>query len=185
MTEAERLNEFSKLMETACLTIPFVDWLVQTGFFSAPASLEGAGAYAGGLYDHGKATIIQLNKWNMTWQRPASPYLIGMFHDLCKMDETKEVIDDEGVTFFGEDVARDVESHFEAVTPPLPGHGEKSIMLLSRFMTLTEEEIYCIRYHMGLAVPDEQEAFTAACKRFPNVLFTHTAQFYATNVQEL
>jgi len=31
----------------------------------------------------------------------------------------------------------------------LTGHGDKSVMLLSRWIGLTEEEIFCIRYHMG------------------------------------
>ena len=31
----------------------------------------------------------------------------------------------------------------------LTGHGDKSIIMLSQFLNLTEEEILCIRFHMG------------------------------------
>ena len=50
------------------------------------------------------------------------------------------------------------EAHFEHSSDVLlKGHGDKSIMLLSQFMTLTEEEIMCIRYHMGAYVRDDWE----------------------------
>lgn len=56
-------------------------------------------------------------------------------------------------------------------------------MLLSMHTTLTEEEIMCIRYHMG-AFTDKEEwrDYTNAVKNFPNVLWTHHADMLASHV---
>ena len=65
----------------------------------------------------------------------------------------------------------------------LKGHGDKSVMLLSQFYTLTDEEIMCIRYHMG-AFTDKSEwnDYTRAVSQYPNVLWTHQADMLATHV---
>lgn len=65
----------------------------------------------------------------------------------------------------------------------LKGHGEKSVMLLSQFYTLTEEEICCIRYHMGAFTPKEEwNDYTGAIHAYPNVLWTHHADMLASHV---
>jgi len=65
----------------------------------------------------------------------------------------------------------------------LTGHGDKSVMMLSRWMTLTEEEIYCIRFHMGAYETDKWNQFDAAIGAYENVLWTHTADMYASKVK--
>ena len=57
-------------------------------------------------------------------------------------------------------------------------------MMLSQFITLTEEEILCIRYHMGPYVTADWDEYDKAIKKYPNVLFTHTADMYASKVLE-
>ena len=64
----------------------------------------------------------------------------------------------------------------------LKGHGAKSVLILSQFMTLTEEEMLCIRYHMGAYEKEEWQEFDMAIKKYPNVLFTHTADMLASKV---
>lgn len=66
----------------------------------------------------------------------------------------------------------------------LKGHGDKSVMLLSQFYTLTEEEVMCIRYHMG-AFTDKSEwnDYTRAVHIYPNVLWTHQADMLASHVE--
>ena len=69
---------------------------------------------------------------------------------------------------------------------PLKGHGDKSVMLLSQFYRLTEEEIMCIRYHMGaFTVASEWNDYTGAIHRFPNVLWAHTADMIAAHITEV
>jgi hypothetical protein len=65
----------------------------------------------------------------------------------------------------------------------LKGHGDKSVMLLSRFITLTEEEIFCIRFHMGACQTEDWNSYGKAIEKYQTVLFTHTADMYASRVK--
>jgi hypothetical protein len=65
-----------------------------------------------------------------------------------------------------------------------PGHGEKSLLVLMPHISLTDEEIMCIRYHMGAFVDSKEwNYYSRACKKFPNVLFAHTADMLASQVE--
>lgn len=66
----------------------------------------------------------------------------------------------------------------------LKGHGDKSVMVLAQYFKLTEEEIMCIRYHMG-AFCDKSEwnDYTRAVHKYTNVLWTHQADMLASHVE--
>lgn len=51
-------------------------------------------------------------------------------------------------------------------------------------LNLTEEELYCIRWHMG-AFDDKQmwNNYGRACTMYPNVLYTHTADMVAARIK--
>ena len=91
--EQSRINDFENLYAIYCKALdPNVkEWLKENGFFSAPASTKYHGAYAGGLYDHSRAVFWRLYRLTidnkLEWQRPESPFIVGMFHDLCKYDQ--------------------------------------------------------------------------------------------------
>jgi len=55
-------------------------------------------------------------------------------------------------------------------------------MLLSQFITLTEEEMLCIRYHMGAFEKEEWTEYGAAIEKYQNVLWTHHADMLASRV---
>ena len=63
--------------------------LKQQGFFTAPASIHHHGQYKGALFDHShevaKALVNLTEKLGLKWENERSPYIVGMFHDLCKM----------------------------------------------------------------------------------------------------
>ncbi|XCH79036.1 MAG: hypothetical protein WHF31_16200 [Candidatus Dehalobacter alkaniphilus] len=163
-------------------------YLDENGFFTAPASAGHHGAHEGGLFDHSLAVTQALLKLtrnnNLVWQRPESPYLVGMFHDLCKIDSYKW-IQSEATPITGNIVMQREDGHWEYnENTKLKGHGDKSVMLLSMFTALTEEEIMCIRYHMGAFVDkSEWSLYSKAVNLFPNVLFTHTADMIASQVE--
>ena len=55
--------------------------------------------------------------------------------------------------------------------------------MLQRHITLTEQEIACIRWHMGSFTDQKEwENYGSAGERYPAVLFTHTADMYASHV---
>ena len=182
----ERIEEFTSATD-GIVSKEFKQWLMQNGFFNAPASTKYHGNYEGGLFDHSfevMGCLMEMTaKLDLEWQRKESPVIVGLFHDLCKMDEYIKVVDEEGQVMMGTDEVKGEEAHFEHASDVLlKGHGDKSIMLLSQFMTLTEEEILCIRYHMGAYNRDDWEGYDRAIKKYPTVLFTHTADMYASKV---
>ncbi len=188
MNEAQRLAEFSSIMNDVGISVEFTNWLIENGFFTAPASSKYHGAVEGGLYEHSKmvteALVDMTMKLGLHWQRSESPIIIGMFHDLCKIDQYKKVIDKPGVQMFGSDDLKGEESHYEYNEETLlKGHGEKSVMLLAQWMELTEEEILCIRYQMGAYMTDDWKEFDRAIRKYATVLYTHTADMIASKVK--
>lgn len=152
----------------------FIDWLEQVGFFNAPAAIMHHGNYTGGLFDHSFAvaqTLVDYTKeLNLAWDRPWSPYIVGMFHDLCKL---------ESYSYNPETL----EWSYAVDKGVIPGHGEKSVIMLQQHIKLTEEEVACIRWHMGAFEGKEiWSDFSNACNKVSNVLYTHTADMYASQV---
>lgn len=187
----ERLNKFLEVMRlkdgTPLVSPELMDWLISQGFFVKPATIKFHGNYAGGLFDHSLEVMEDLvemtERLNLKWQNPRSPYIVGMFHDLCKLDD---YVDENatGIVLMGSGtpISKDPKWTYNP-NKILKGHGEKSIILLSQFMTLTEEEIMCIRFHMGAYITDEWEQWDAAIRKYETVLWTHTADMYASKVK--
>lgn len=193
-----KVTDFLNLMKlpdgTSIVSDDMVDYLRTYGFFAAPASTKYHGNYEGGLIEHSIAVtkfLVQLTKDNhLTWKNPRSPYVVGMFHDLCKIDqyipqyELREELkpaplnNPKSTTF-----VKTLCGYEYNPDTLLKGHGEKSVMLLSQFYSLTEEEICCIRYHMGAFTPKEEwNDYTGAIHAYPNVLWTHHADMLASHV---
>lgn len=188
LTTNRRIELFNGMMKDK-ISDEFYNWLIQNGFFTQPASTKYHGAYEGGLFDHSyEVTQILLDmtqRLNLQWTRPESPYIIGMFHDLCKIDNYLTIIDEPGETMMGTGEVKGKEVHFEYnPNTILKGHADKSIMLLSQFVNLTEEEMLCIRFHMGAYEGQDQwDNYDKAIRKYETVLFTHTADMYASKVK--
>lgn len=86
-------------------------------------------------------------------------------------------------TLGGEEIRDDFKWEY-ATDTLLRGHGDKSVMVLAQYFKLTEEEIMCIRYHMG-AFCDKSEwnDYTRAVHKYTNVLWTHQADMLASHVE--
>lgn len=145
-------------------------------FFEAPASTKYHGAYEGGLFDHSYAVTKELlnftEKLDLTWQARRLPIVVGMFHDFCKIDSYKRKECNGEISYeYSQDMI-------------IPGHGDKSIILLTQYTPLTLEEIACIRWHMGAYETDTNmwNYYSRAIKEYPNVLYTHTADMIASKI---
>ena len=182
------VTNFQNLMKlpdgTPLVSDDMMDYLWNNGFFTAPASTKYHGNHEGGLLKHSDMAtrfLVVLTKDNhLTWMNPRSPYIVGMFHDLCKIDQYRHPASDLVVDGM---LLPDPSKWEYNPDTLLKGHGDKSVMLLSQFYTLTEEEIMCIRYHMG-AFTDKSEwnDYTRAVSQYPNVLWTHQADMLASHV---
>ena len=173
MLLSERVREFNAVFSGKfIISQEFEEWLCKSGFFTAPASTIHHGNYEGGLFDHSlqvtKKLLWLTESLGLKWELLRSPCIVGMFHDLCKINAYE--MDPAGYFVHAD---KDV----------LPGHGEKSIILLQRFVTLTDEEIACIRWHMGaFDDKDNWSYYSKTCGKFPNVLYTHTADMIASQI---
>lgn len=178
-TLEDRVHKFRESMPP-WVVITFEGWLLRNGFFHAPASTQYHGSYTGGLFDHcyevTKALVHLTEVCNLRWSRAESPYIVGMFHDLCKVDCYQHPLAEGSGT-------PDTSTWEYRKDTTLRGHGDKSVMLLAMHTALTEEEVMCIRYHMGAFTEKEEwRYYTTAVKNFPNVLWTHTADMLASQV---
>ena len=173
MTKDPRIKKFNEVVGRY-ITPEFTDYLIDHGFFDAPASIHHHGTHEGALFDHSMAVTEALvnltHRLNLEWDMERSPYIVGMFHDLCKMDNYQRKP--------GAGEAWEYSN-----SQILTGHGEKSVIMLQQFITLTTEEVLCIRWHMG-AFDDKANwnSYGGAVTAFPNVLYTHTADMIAARI---
>lgn len=183
MTQQERIAKFKSIMAPCFPHIihpETVEELADLGFFTAPASIHHHGQYEGALFDHSlevtKALVNLTEKLGLTWLRRESPLIVGMFHDLCKVDNYKRSAPPHG------DASRGDEWEYNNAVL-LPGHGEKSVIMVQQFFPLTLEEILCIRWHMGAFDSKENwNNYGRSVTEYPNVLYTHTADMIAARI---
>lgn len=138
------------------------------------ASTKFHGNFKGGLLEHSANVALALLDFESEgfthFEKERSPVVVGLFHDICKVGTYEN---DSGV--------------YQKKTDDIwQGHATKSLALFSTDMfgdfKLTEQEALCIRYHMGAYEKDDWAAYGQAIQKYPEVLFTHTADMYATHV---
>ena len=150
----------------------FLNYLLKTDFFTAPASTRFHGSHEGGLLEHSlnvyhclkdyleRDRTKQLYRMNYSEETIA---LCALLHDVCK------------VIFYKTDYrnAKNERGEWEKVPyytidDTLPyGHGEKSVYIISGFMRLTREEAFAIRYHMGFSGVEDKNSIGKAFEMFP------------------
>jgi hypothetical protein len=192
MENDKKMQEgFLKLAEKSGFVVDdsFMNWLVNMGFFMKPASISFHGQQSGDLFRHSFAVadvlIDMTEKFDVEWERPQSPFIVGMFHDVCKMDD---YMDENASDIVMMGTGSPVSKNPKWVKNPeklLKGHGDKSVMMLSQWINLTEEEMLCIRYHMGAYQTDEWQEWDRAIRKYETVLWTHTADMYASKVMDI
>lgn len=177
-------DEFIKLLkETNREGIEnLLEFLEKSDFYTAPASTRFHGCEEGGLLKHSlKVYEILEHKIHNNIINLQSPEesirIIALLHDICKTN------------FYAVDYrnAKNALGVWEKVpyykvedTIPY-GHGEKSVMMISEYIKLTNEEKYSIRWHMGYTEPKElYTTIGLAYTKYPLALLTHEADLEAT-----
>jgi hypothetical protein len=192
--EASRILAFKDVLEPR-VNKAIIDELIEQGFCDMPASVKHHGAYTGALFDHSYAvaSILELftDNLDLKWSRDTSPIVVGMLHDLCKIDKYKQVVTlgpGTQVLNDGKVIAEkvgDIRGTSWDYNPnpfPIKGHGAKSVMLAQKCVNLTDEEMLCIYHHMGAYEKDDWAEFDQAIKLYPNVLWTHQADMIASKI---
>ena len=153
-------------------------YLQTSSFLCDPASSKYHLAEEGGLVLHSVNVWKRLH-WLCNAEATYSDYsvddesiaIVGLLHDLCKV----------GTYIY--DYTGDKLKFSKNDTFPF-GHGEKSVYIINKFMTLTEEEAMAIRYHMGSWNEWEKSDASAVFKKYPLALLAHMADEFATFVDE-
>lgn len=126
--------------------------------------------------------------------------ICGLLHDLCKTHfyttelknqknydpsvvaaaDRRQVKHDTNGDFIWETVP------VYAVDDKVPyGHGEKSVMMIEKYINLTPMERYAIRWHMGFSEPKEHyNVLSAAIEKYPFILAVYEADMEAAYVTE-
>lgn len=188
-TKADRMAEYEAFMGEDVYGVIPVEELDRMGFFDAPASTRHHGNYEGGLFDHSlevaKQLVMLTDKLGLKWKTFNSPKVVGMYHDLCKCDLYVPLVDNYIV--FHEDKTVDVEAVKYMYSPAttINGHGDKSLIFAMPHIKLTDEEIHCIRWHMGAYETDTKKwgFYGRAIAKYPNVLYTHVADMIASHIE--
>ena len=165
-----------------------LNWLESTDFFTAPASTRYHSCHEGGLVEHSLNVCHRLKRvffgenpitHGDESKEKETVAICGLLHDVCKAnfykESTRNVKNDETgkwekVPYFS------IEEKFPF------GHGEKSVFLIERFMTLTSEEAVAIRFHMGEFEKDRSTS--DAYSKYPLAVMLHIADEEATFLDE-
>lgn len=151
MTNKEKFIEICKANIARAGIDDLLNYLDTTDFFTAPASTKFHGNYEGGLLEHSLNVYDNILKVVGILPAENKPSLesltiVSLFHDICKANFYKKgsrnVKDEITGKWFAKEVY-EINDQF-----PL-GHGEKSCIMLERFMRLTANELLAIRWHMG------------------------------------
>lgn len=194
---AKNKEEFIRIMHSLSRkgVDRLLEWLEKTDFYTAPASTKYHCAYKGGLVQHSlnvyrrlmdricnedknrrpeeQLTAAQLAKL------AESATICALCHDLCKVnfyvESTRNVKNKE--TGKWEEVAT------YTIVDPLPyGHGEKSVWMLEKFIRLSQEEAFAIRFHDGDFTGNRNTS--RAFNLFPLAVKLHIADLEATYLDE-
>ena len=161
-----------------------LNFLEKSDFYKAPASTRFHGNYEAGLLEHSlKVYEIYKEKIKQSGlETPeASVIISALLHDICKTN------------FYKVDYrnAKNARGEWEkvpyyAIEDTIPyGHGEKSVMMLTEYIKLTNEEKYSIRWHMGFTEPKElYNTISTVYERYPLALALHEADLEASYILE-
>lgn len=161
----------------------------ETDFFEAPASTKHHLARVGGLAEHSLSVYETMVRLKDTFELDIPLHHIvitGLLHDVCKTDYYIEWQTNHVNSFGGVDC-----SIGWKVDDTLPlGHGEKSLYLISKYLTLSDAEAAAIRWHMGCWTPGVttdkglSQSFNLAAEKYPLVALLISADYISTRLLE-
>jgi hypothetical protein len=175
-------------------TNDLVQWLdTETDYFTGPASANQHCNYEGGLLEHSLSVLeFALNSYNwIIKKKPEYEYLkesiiiCSLFHDVCKtncyVNEEKWTKDSQGKWKSYKGISFKDDFPF--------GHGEKSVIIISKHFELKPEEMLAIRWHMGTfdvapTISNYTQMAYSQASTHPLVRIIHTADVLAMTIEE-
>ena len=194
--EAEKSQFIAALEATGRANVDkVIAGLEELGFFTAPASTRFHGSYPGGLLRHSlnvlsEARVIREAQIRLRPELAAKlpedgVVIAALLHDVCKAEVYKKT-----EKFKRGANGWEKYSGYNVDYSDLPlGHGEKSVVRLLRWgLSLTDDEILAIRWHMhAFDMPSSNEAsgcFSAATAKCPLLAVLIAADGLASRLLE-
>lgn len=167
-------------------SVPLLEWLRRTDFFTAPASSKFHCACPGGLVQHSVSVYRAMMEKHFDPEKDneESFAICALLHDVCKAQFYKEGFRN----VKNEETGAWEKRSFYMVEDSFPyGHGEKSVFLIERFLRLKTSEAMAIRWHMGGfddAARGGSFAVSQAFERYPLAVKLHLADLESTYLRE-
>jgi len=166
-----------------------IQFLEKSDFFDAPSSAKYHSAYKHGLLEHSLNVYHNLIKVRELFDsehqiNDESLIVVALLHDLCKTGFYKIELANRKI----DGIWKQVETY--AYNDRFPcGHGEKSVIMVQRFIKLTSEEIMAVCWHMGgfdIRCMDYQgrTAISTAMEKYKLVCLIQMADMAATFFDE-
>ena len=189
MNNIQRFNSLIEAVDRKGVD-KLVQFIEKSDFYTAPASTKYNLSCEGGLLQHSlnEYDMLKLKaeqepfKSKLANVAPESIVIVSLLHDICK-------------TYFYKTTTRNVKNEqtgqwekvpYYTVEDKIPyGHGEKSVMMIEKYIELTNQERYAIRWHMGFTEPKENYSMlSAAMEKYPLLLALMEADLEASYLFE-
>lgn len=183
------LNEFDKVKRVGMTKL--VEWLCDSDYFAAPCSTKYHCSYDGGLAEHSWNVYKLFKEKNKRYKLGLSDdcvIICGLLHDVCKVNLYKKI---------AKQVVGSWQNNPGVKTNMLIGtyeyndkfplnHGHKSVIILQRFIKLTDEECCLIAWHMsGFDIsPYSKQTYYNAVEMYPAIVALFSADYEATTFLE-
>lgn len=159
-------------------------WLVESDFFTAPASTRFHGSHEGGLCEHSlnvwKQMVRLLKAYPEIKTTGETVAVIALLHDVCKVGlykvDYRNAKNDAGqwekVPYYVYD------EQFS-----YGNHGGKSVYLIGKHIKLTDQEAVAVQCHMGNE--DGKYSTSDAYRQFPLAWLLHVADEASTYLDDI
>jgi len=151
-----------------------INFLKESDFFIAPASKKYHLAVPGGLAYHSLCVHNVFNKLCDTYICDKVPYvslkIASLLHDVCKINRYAPYTSPYKTT---------PDYEYKPDTLPI-GHGEKSVIIIQKYIKLTDQEIAMIRWHMAMYEPPFDKYSFAIQNTYPEAIMLYFADHIAT-----
>ena len=179
----EMFKKFTKYIERDGID-ELVAYLDVIGYYKTPASSSNHMSEEGGLLQHSinvTSTMFDLNsvlKANITNESMA---IVGLFHDIGKCSYYNKPLYIENILKSGKrSESKPYERNKELLGIP---HEVIAIQQLTKFIKLTEDEVFAIYYHNGLYTPSGYDLKNGG-KETELYLILHFSDLYSSRIIE-
>lgn len=160
--------------------------LESSDFFDAPASTRFHGDHKGGLAEHSvhvwEELVRLLKAYPEIRVTAETAAIVSLLHDLCKIGCYKIEMRNKKEN----GVWRSVPTYVFNEDFCYGGHGSKSVYLIQKYITLTDEEAVAINCHMGFADRSPGDySIGSAYEKYPLAWLLHAADESAAYIREV